>query len=131
MLGELNGYAEAGDDTFALKFRAHSVDSMTLALGLKGEFPIQWRGGELTPALRLEFRQALRSSGSPLVTYADWDESPIYRVNLSPYETQSLWLGSGLTWAGPNWTFSFDADASVFDQHGEGLRLRAGATGKF
>lgn len=131
-IGRLNAFTEQGDDTYALRYYGHNVENLTGALGLQADYPMEAPGGVFVPTFRAEYREALADSGKATASYADWQDSPLYRLNLTPYEARSLVLGTGLSWrstAGVQ--LSIDAETTALQEDGRSVRLRAAASGSF
>ena len=91
----LDGYAESGDATYALRYDAMDVDGQTGSIGLRldGAFASSW--GRLQPQLRIEYQHDFQSDAFALIRYAD-GLGPIYRADFAGFDRNRFMLGAGL-----------------------------------
>ena len=94
----LGGYAETGDDTFALRVGGRKVEDLSLVAGSRAWVSMPWREGALRPQVRLEYRQSVKGAGSAELQYADWLDGPVYHVRSRALSARSADLGLGLNW---------------------------------
>ncbi|HEY1036746.1 MAG TPA: putative Ig domain-containing protein, partial [Pseudoxanthomonas sp.] len=91
----LDGYSEAGDAVYALRYEAMDVDGRTGSIGLRLDGGIAMHWGTLQPQLRLEYQHDFQSDAFALLQYAD-GLGPIYRAGLTGFDRNRFMLGMGL-----------------------------------
>ena len=121
----LRSFREYGDDIWALDFKQQNSSQVRAALGVHGDYPIQYRSGVLKPRFRVEYLHDLKNGGAAGVTYADWAASPLYQIELARYDDRNLRLGLGLLWEGVDGVaVGFEYDGTVLNDTAQQGRLR-------
>ena len=77
----LSSSTETGSDIWALTYRALSQTSVSGALGIKTQYPIEMSWGTLTPTTRLEYRHSFDSDFKQVLNYADQPAGPFYTLS--------------------------------------------------
>ena len=128
----LRSFREYGDDLWALDFAEQTSSQVRAALGVHGDYLFQYRTGALKPTFRVEYLHDLKNGGAAGVRYADWAASPLYQIELAPYDDRNLRLGLGLLWEGVDGVaFGFEYEGTVLNDTAQQSRLRLDLSVKY
>ncbi|WP_216361192.1 putative Ig domain-containing protein [Caulobacter mirabilis] len=92
----LGAFTETGGGAFALAYEEQTTNTVTGAIGLRGEYALKTRFGRAIPSFRIEYAYDLQGSGSQQIRYADWLDGKVYSLDASPLDRNRMLYGLGL-----------------------------------
>lgn len=111
--GTLDAYSETGAGLGNLRFDDQDLDSLKLALGLRGERMFRTDRGLLTPRFRIEYQRELKDSQMATMSYDDWVGGPLFSVLSDPFEREQWLFGIGGELRRKRAKFSLDYQGSL------------------
>ncbi|ATQ44118.1 putative Ig domain-containing protein [Caulobacter mirabilis] len=92
----LGAFTETGGGAFALAYEEQTTNTVTGAIGLRGEYALKTRFGRAIPSFRIEYAYDLQGSRTQRIRYADWLSGNVYSLDASPLDRNRMLYGLGL-----------------------------------
>lgn len=91
----LGSFTEDGGGAFALAYGEQETETLTGAMGLRGDYAFKTGFGQVVPNFRIEYAYDLQGSGTQRIRYADWLDGAVYDLDASPLDRNRMLYGLG------------------------------------